>query len=155
MSILKFEKSGSPFYVYHQCYLKKIVDGDTIDVDLEVDIGFYQKHIIGNQRVRLAGIDTAEVVGNSKAKGLAAKKFVEDTLLVWQKKEISGFSIITSRSDKYGRYLGIVVPRTKHSDSSLVRTTSVTLAGAPHWLDSLNLMMIQHGHATEYWGGKK
>ena len=39
---------------YYNCNLVKVVDGDTIDVD--IDLGF--NVVLSNRRVRLLGIDT-------------------------------------------------------------------------------------------------
>ena len=40
----------------YNCTLVRVIDGDTVDVD--IDLGF--DTILKNQRIRLAGIDTPE-----------------------------------------------------------------------------------------------
>lgn len=76
-----------------------MIDGDTLDVD--IDLGF---SITLSQRVRLKGIDAAEtrtLNTEEKAKGLAAKE--------WLQKELSRegeWVIETTKEDKYGRILG-------------------------------------------------
>ena len=40
----------------YRCKLKKVVDGDTVDID--IDLGF--EVWLKNQRVRLYGVDTPE-----------------------------------------------------------------------------------------------
>ena len=63
-------------YTY-KCKVKKVVDGDTLDVIL--DLGF---NIYHSCRVRMAGIDTPESRTRDKeekARGMLAKKF----LLAW------------------------------------------------------------------------
>lgn len=52
-----------------------IVDGDTFD--FQVDVGF---SIGTKQRIRLRGIDTPEVKGVTKPRGLAAKAFSEERI---------------------------------------------------------------------------
>jgi len=86
-------------YQYKIKKINKIIDGDTIDV--EIDLGF---HISINQRVRLKGIDAAETKTKDlkeKAEGLLAKQ--------WLEKELSKpgeWIIETTKDDKYGRILG-------------------------------------------------
>jgi endonuclease YncB( thermonuclease family) len=116
--------SVTPF-VYN-AILDRVVDGDTIDVVL--DLGFDVK--LHKQRVRLAGIDTPESRTRNlaeKALGLKAKdRLIE--LCVGQ------FKIQSLGKGKYGRILGI-----------------------PFTEDNKNIcqMLVEEGHAVEYWGGKK
>ena len=77
----------------------KIVDGDTLDVS--IDLGFYVTTI---QRIRLVGVDTPET--NSKdelERKLAneAKQFITEWIST-QKQML----IKTTKDDKYGRMLG-------------------------------------------------
>ena len=51
----------------YKCVITKIIDGDTVDVD--IDLGF--DIILSNQRIRLSGIDTPE----SRTRDLEEKKF--------------------------------------------------------------------------------
>ena len=71
----------------------KIVDGDTIDVF--IDLGFSVWH---KERIRLAGIDTAE---KNTPLGKALKQFLVLNL------EGKIIRLQVSKPDKYGRYLGI------------------------------------------------
>jgi len=112
-------------YVY-KCRVVKVVDGDTIDVD--IDLGF--SVILSKQRVRLAGIDTPESRTRNKAEkvlGLEAKKRL---------KELCGDSITLNSlgRGKFGRILGIPI-------NSVGR--------------DICQILIKEGHAVEYWGGKK
>ena len=114
--------SITPF-VYN-AILDRVVDGDTIDVVL--DLGFSVK--LHKQRVRLAGIDTPESRTRNleeKALGLKAK----DRLI-----EIcsQSFKVQSLGKGKYGRILGI--PYTEDGKS-------------------VCQMLIDEGHAVEYWGG--
>ena len=115
--------------------INKVVDGDTIDVT--IDLGF---DLAKKERVRIAGIDTPEKRTRDleeKALGLDAtawmKKHLEET--------IKGDDELTIRTElkggmgKYGRLLGWLY----------VGESDV----------SLNEQMITEGYAWEYDGGTK
>lgn len=74
--------------------IEKVVDGDTVDVF--IDLGFSVWH---KERIRLVGVDTAE---KNTAFGKATKKLLVDTL------EGKKVKLQVSKPDKYGRYLGII-----------------------------------------------
>ncbi len=86
-------------YQYKIKKINKIVDGDTVDLDIDLGFGITISH-----RVRLKGINAAETRTldlEEKSKGLVAKE--------WLKKELSRegeWIIETTKEDKYGRYLG-------------------------------------------------
>ena len=84
--------------------IEKVVDGDTFDVFL--DLGFSVWH---KERIRLAGIDTAE---KNTAFGKATKTFLSSSL------EGQIVRLQVSKPDKYGRYLGVVF-LTKDSKESI------------------------------------
>lgn len=118
-------------YEYYVREVKKVVDGDTIDV--VIDLGF---SILFESRVRLAGIDTPESRTTDKAEkalGLESKKYLETRL-----KAAKNVVIKTEKldsSEKYGRILG--------------------------WLyldgdgNSVNHEMIEKGYAWGYLGDTK
>jgi len=89
-------------YEYRVKQVLKIVDGDTIDVD--IDLGF---DISFTSRVRLAGIDTPESRTTDKKEktlGLEVKQRLKDIL-----SKSSSVVIRTEKPDsteKYGRILG-------------------------------------------------
>ena len=89
-------------YEYRVKKITGVVDGDTIDVD--IDLGF---NIAYSQRVRLAGIDTPEsrtTDKKEKALGLEVKQRLKDILA-----KASVVVIRTQKPDsteKYGRVLG-------------------------------------------------
>ena len=56
----------------YRCIIKRVVDGDTVDVD--IDLGFHV--VLKNQRVRLRGIDTPETRTRDKVE----KKFYGELL---------------------------------------------------------------------------
>ena len=122
-------------YNFRVVSIDRVVDGDTIDVS--IDLGF---DLIKKERVRIAGIDTPEKRTRDleeKALGIDAtnwmKKNLEDT--------IAGDDELTIRTElvggmgKYGRLLGWLY----------VGESDV----------SLNEQMITEGYAWEYDGGTK
>jgi micrococcal nuclease len=90
-------------YEYKVREVIKVVDGDTVDVVIDVGFDIYLK-----KRVRIAGIDTPEsrtTDAAEKAKGLEAKKFAE----LWfaeHKGNIVVRTSIAGSTEKYGRLLG-------------------------------------------------
>jgi micrococcal nuclease len=89
-------------YEYYVKEVTKVVDGDTIDVI--IDLGF---DIMFSSRVRLAGIDTPESRTTDKAEkalGLESKEYLKKNL-----KDAKPIVIKTEKmnsSEKYGRILG-------------------------------------------------
>jgi micrococcal nuclease len=86
-------------YNYKVKKINKVIDGDTVDLDIDLGFGVTLSH-----RVRLKDVDAAEIRTlnvEEKTKGLAAKE--------WLKKELSKegeWTIETTKEDKYGRILG-------------------------------------------------
>ena len=121
-------------YTYKISVLK-VVDGDTIDA--EIDLGFDVKV---KKRVRFMGVNAPESRTRDleeKARGLAAKDRVKQLL--------EGCKNITLKSHgvgKFGRCLGEL-----HLDI-VDGQEKLTLV-------SLNELLINEGHATEYHGGKR
>jgi micrococcal nuclease len=116
-------------YEYRIKNVTKVVDGDTIDVD--IDLGF---NISYTQRVRLAGIDTPESRTTDKYEkklGMESKEWLKNALS--HAKTIVIKTEKPDSSEKYGRILG--------------------------WLFvddvNLNLAMIDQGYAWNYLGGTK
>ena len=60
----------------YKCEIVKIVDGDTIDVNIDLGFGTW----IHNERIRLYGIDTPE----SRTRDLEEKKLVCTQKSVWK-----------------------------------------------------------------------
>lgn len=117
----------------YRCKLRKVVDGDTVDIDIDLGFGVW----LQDERVRLFGIDTPESRTRDleeKKYGLAAKAFVEKHLneewLILKTKEYDA-------KGKFGRILG-----------ELWRTS--TLADK-----SLNDYLIDNFHAVAYNGHSK
>ena len=118
-------------YEYFVKEVKNVVDGDTIDV--VIDLGF---DILFASRVRLAGIDTPESRTTDKAEkvlGLESKDYLKKHL-----KDAKSVIIKTEKmdsSEKYGRILGWVY------------TNGDTV--------SINDKMINDGYAWGYLGDTK
>ncbi len=118
-------------YVYRVKQVLKVVDGDTIDAD--VDLGF---DISLTKRVRLAGIDTPEsrtTDKREKALGLESKDWLKNRLEF--AKNIVIRTQLPDSTEKYGRILGKLYINNEET--------------------SLNEQMIAEGYAWEYQGGSK
>jgi micrococcal nuclease len=118
-------------YEYRVKKVHKVVDGDTIDVD--IDLGFSVSFF---SRVRLAGIDTPEsrtTDAKEKALGLEVKEKIKKELAA--AKDVVIKTEKPDSSEKYGRILGWVF-----------------LDGAEV---SLNQKLINEGYAWTYGGGTK
>jgi micrococcal nuclease len=118
-------------FEYYVKKVSKVVDGDTIDVD--IDLGF---DISFSSRVRLAGIDTPEsrtADKMEKALGLESKAYLKHAI-----DNATSVVIKTEKmdsSEKYGRILGWVF-----------------LNGSDK---SINQEMIDNGYAWGYLGETK
>jgi micrococcal nuclease len=89
----------------YSCKVKKVVDGDTIDVVL--DLGF---DILHKSRVRLYGIDTPESRTRNldeKARGKMAGAFLKDAIEKGEKVVIQ--TKLKDSRGKFGRVLGDVI----------------------------------------------
>ena len=115
--------------------IKKVLDGDTIDVI--IDLGF---DLAKTERVRIAGVDTPEKRTRNleeKALGIDATEWLKDKL----EGAIDGDDELTIRTElvggvgKYGRLLGWLYI----GDATV----------------SLNEQMIDEGYAWAYDGGTK
>jgi micrococcal nuclease len=118
-------------FEYYVKKVTKVVDGDTIDVD--IDLGF---DISFSSRVRLAGIDTPESRTTDKAEkvlGLEAKAYLKAAIDAAKVVVIKTEKM--NSSEKYGRILGWV-----YLDGDTV---------------SINDKMINDGHAWGYLGDTK
>jgi micrococcal nuclease len=91
-------------YEYRVKKLINVIDGDTIDVD--IDLGFDISLV---RRVRMAGIDTPESRTTDKAEkvlGLEAKEYLKK--MIKDAKKIVIKTELPDSSEKYGRILGWV-----------------------------------------------
>ena len=118
-------------YIYRIKSVGKVVDGDTIDAD--IDLGF---DISLTKRIRLAGIDTPESRTTNlkeKALGLESKEWMKKTLA--DAKDILIKTELPDSTEKYGRIIGHLFINGQDT--------------------SLNNQMIAEGYALAYDGGTK
>ena len=121
----------------YKAKIKRIVDGDTVDVD--IDLGFDM--ILSKQRIRLYGIDTPESRTRDKE-----EKFFGKLASAFIKEHCPVGSYITLRTHldkkgKFGRILGeLIIPN--YIDGS----------GNPM---NLNEVMVQKHLAVKYHGQSK
>ena len=117
----------------YRCKLRKVVDGDTVDVDIDLGFGVW----LNDQRIRLYGVDTPESRTRDleeKKYGLAAKayveKFLDDEWLVLKTETYDA-------AGKFGRILGSLYRTTNYADQSV------------------NEYLIEKYHAVPYYGQTK
>ena len=113
----------------YKCRIVKVVDGDTVDVDIDLGFGVWMK----DQRIRLYGIDTPESRTSDdqeKVYGLAAKDFV----VKWT--NAGDLSLKTFKDDrgKFGRILGEIWYGGEHN---------------------INQLLVDNHHAVRYHGQSK
>jgi len=122
-------------YNFRVTKINKVLDGDTIDVTIDLGFDLYKK-----ERVRVAGVDTPEKRTRDleeKALGIDATNWLKEKLT----ETIQGDDELTIRTElkggvgKYGRLLGWLYV----GESTI----------------SLNEQMIEEGYAWEYDGGTK
>ena len=122
-------------YNFRVTEINRVLDGDTIDVTIDLGFDLFKK-----ERVRIAGVDTPEKRTRDKEEkvlGIHATDWMKDKLT----ETIKGDEELTIRTElkggvgKYGRLLGWLY----------VGENAV----------SLNQQMIQEGYAWAYDGGKK
>ena len=122
-------------YNFRVTEINRVLDGDTIDVTIDLGFDLYKK-----ERVRVAGVDTPEKRTRDKeekALGIDATNWLKDKLT----ETIKGDEELIIRTElkggggKYGRLLGWLYI----GDSDI----------------SLNEQMIEEGYAWEYDGGTK
>ncbi len=110
----------------------KVIDGDTVDVDIDLGFGIWQK----NERVSIMGIDTPESRTRDKVEkkfGLAAKAKLKSLLgkTTLLKPTINKKGV--DMKGKFGRVLGDFL----QNDKSVAK------------------IMCETGHAVAYFGGAK
>ena len=116
----------------YKCNLVKVVDGDTVDVDIDLGFGVWLR----KQRIRLYGIDTPESRTRDKVEkvyGLAAKDFLSKMLSTGE------MSIKTYKDakGKFGRILGELFMKTSIGELSV------------------NQSLVENSHAVRYYGQSK
>ena len=117
----------------YRCTVVKIIDGDTVDVDIDLGFGIWMH----KERIRLIGIDTPESRTRDKEEkkyGLAAKKYLTEML------NDEGGIVLKTKKDaegKFGRILGELWRTTDNADKSI------------------NQYLVDEHHAVQYYGQSK
>jgi len=122
-------------YNFRVTQIDKVLDGDTIDVTIDLGFDLYKK-----ERVRIAGVDTPEKRTRNleeKALGIDATNWLKEKLetTIAGDDELSVRTELVGGVGKYGRLLGWLYV----GDDEL----------------SLNEQMITEGYAWAYDGGTK
>jgi len=124
----------------YRCKVLKVVDGDTVDVDIDLGFGI----VLKDERVRLMGIDTPESRTRDKVEkqfGLASKKRLKE-LVGGKSGPILKTQINKKGEDmkgKFGRILG---------------DFNVYHAETDSWRPATDIL-VEEGHAVAYFGGSK
>jgi len=119
----------------YNCTIIKVIDGDTVDVDIDLGFGVWLK----KQRIRLYGIDTPESRTRDleeKKYGLVAKAFVEAHLPLGSTRTLT---TVQDKTGKYGRILGKFKAYDSYTDA---------------WVNLNQWMIIKH-LGVEYQGQSK
>ena len=106
----------------YNCKIRRVVDGDTIDVDVDLGFGTWRC----SERIRLFGVDTPECRtrdAQEKAAGFLAKEFVEDSLHVG-----GTYKLETKEKGKFGRFLGIIYLTEKTSINETLISENLAVA---------------------------
>lgn len=95
----------------YKAKLDRIVDGDTVWFDVDLGFGIHAKI-----NFRLEGIDTPEVVGQTRVAGLAASQELQKLLA------LGDVRLVSMKSDKYGRWLARVYVNTPEGELNINQT---------------------------------
>tara|TARA_Y100000385_G_scaffold236040_1_gene250068 strand:- start:401 stop:886 length:486 start_codon:yes stop_codon:yes gene_type:complete len=122
----------------YRARLVKVVDGDTVDVDIDLGFGIWMK----DERVRIMGIDTPESRTRDKVEKLFGKAASARVKELLEEDIILKTQIARNGEDmkgKYGRILGdFVVERFEDGKQEM-----------------LTDILVAEGHAVAYFGGSK
>ena len=116
----------------YRARLVKVVDGDTVDIDIDLGFGIWMK----DERVRIMGIDTPESRTRDKVEKLFGKAASARVKELLDEDIILKTQIARDGEDmkgKYGRILGDFIVGDK----------------------MLTDILVEEGHAVAYFGGSK
>ena len=117
----------------YRCKIVKIIDGDTVDVDIDLGFGVWMH----KERIRLYGIDTPESRTrdlDEKKYGLIAKGWIERFM------PVGSMQTLITQKDKSGKF-GRILGKFRVNDGS--------------YDIILNDWMISNHHAVAYYGQSK
>jgi micrococcal nuclease len=122
----------------YRARLIKVVDGDTVDVDIDLGFGIWMK----DERVRIMGIDTPESRTRDKVEKLFGKAASARVKELLEEDIILKTQIARNGEDmkgKYGRILGdFIVERFEDGKQEMLAD-----------------ILVAEGHAVAYFGGSK
>tara|TARA_R110002073_G_scaffold312295_1_gene483675 strand:- start:565 stop:1047 length:483 start_codon:yes stop_codon:yes gene_type:complete len=122
----------------YKAHVVKVVDGDTVDVDIDLGFGIIMK----DERVRIMGIDTPESRTRDKVEKLFGKAASARVKELLEEDIILKTQIARNGEDmkgKYGRILGdFIVERFEDGKQEM-----------------LTDILVAEGHAVAYFGGSK
>ncbi len=122
----------------YRARLVKVVDGDTVDVDIDLGFGIWMK----DERVRIMGIDTPESRTRDKVEKLFGKAASARVKELLEEDIILKTQIARDGEDmkgKYGRILGdFMVERFEDGNQEM-----------------LTDVLVSEGYAVAYFGGSK
>lgn len=120
----------------YRCEVLKVVDGDTVDVDIDLGFGV----VLSNERVRIMGIDTPESRTSDRVEDLfgeMAKARVKELL--------SGQIVLRTQVNKNGEDM-------KGKFGRVLGDFVIEKNGKERMLTDI---LVEEGHAVAYFGGSK
>ena len=119
----------------YSCKISRVVDGDTVDVDIDLGFGVWMH----KERIRLYGIDTPESRTRDleeKKYGLLAKEQIKSFMPVGSMQTLV---TVKDKAGKFGRILGKFLIYDMNTDTEM----------------TINDWMVREHHAVEYFGQSK
>ena len=119
----------------YRCKVSRVVDGDTVDVDIDLGFGVWMH----KERIRLYGIDTPESRTRDleeKKYGLLAKQQIESFM---PRGSMQTLVTVKDKAGKFGRILGKFLIYDKKTDRQM----------------TINDWMVREHHAVAYHGQSK
>ena len=113
----------------YKCKIVRIVDGDTVDVDIDLGFGVWMR----KQRIRMYGIDTPESRTSDKVEKVYGKAATE-FLTKWTNAGDLTLKTFKDGKGKFGRILGELWYGGEHN---------------------INQLLVDNHHAVRYYGQSK
>ena len=120
----------------YRCKIVKVIDGDTVDVDIDLGFGIWMK----KERIRLYGIDTPESRTRDKVEkkyGLISKEAVLSYL------PLDSMQTLRTQKDKAGKF-GRILGEFVIYDSFKDRQTTLN-----EWMIEQHLAVAYHGQSKD------
>ena len=113
----------------YKCKIDRVVDGDTVDVDIDLGFGVWMR----KQRIRMYGIDTPESRTSDKVEKVYGKAATE-FLVKWTNAGDLTLKTFKDGKGKFGRILGELWYGGEHN---------------------INQLLVDNHHAVRYHGQSK